>query len=347
MSSTAVTKIDPRPMTTITAGARPQAIVPTNMEDAYRMAKAVVLAKMAPKGLETPEACMIAILQGLEVGMTPMQSLQRIAVINGRPTIWGDGAIGLVRASGLCAYITEKIEGQLVTREKQVTSAKGEMEVEIEVVSDTRTAVCATQRRGEPEAIVRKFSVADAKKAGLWGKSGPWLQFPERMLQMRARAFALRDGFADVLGGLYLREEIEDAPRRGAVSSEADAYIERPTIDAEAVTAQAAAGEEDQRPSEERRGLTRLGAELIATGGNVSRSAEEIVDAETGEVLGEDEPTPEQRRKMELLAEGRRRAEGGETKLTLWYGGLAKPDLYHISEADLASLKLHAKRFAE
>lgn len=170
------------------AGGRPAAIVPQSMEDAYRLAKAICVAGMAPRGLETPEKAMVAILHGLEVGMTPMAALQRIAVVNGRPTIWGDGAIGLVRASGLCEYITETIAG----------------------TGDAHVATCAAKRRGEKVEIVRSFSVADAKKAGLWGKSGPWQQYPERMLQMRARAFALRDGFADVLGGLYLREEIDD-----------------------------------------------------------------------------------------------------------------------------------------
>lgn len=181
-----------RPAAPMMAGGRPAAIVPQSMEDAYRLAKAICVAGMAPRGLETPEKAMVAILHGLEVGMTPMAALQRIAVVNGRPTIWGDGAIGLVRASGLCEYITETTSG----------------------TGDAHVATCAAKRRGEKAEIVRTFSVADAKKAGLWGKSGPWQQYPERMLQMRARAFALRDGFADVLGGLYLREEIEEAPMR-------------------------------------------------------------------------------------------------------------------------------------
>jgi hypothetical protein len=160
------------------------------MDSAYRLANAVCKAGMAPKGLDTPEKAMVAIMHGLEVGLTPMAALQRIAVVNGRPTIWGDGAIGLVRGSGLCEYIKEWIEGN----------------------GDARTAYCEAKRRGEPEPIRRSFSVADAKKAGLWGKQGPWQQFSDRMQQMRARGFTLRDGFADVLGGLYLREEIEDAP---------------------------------------------------------------------------------------------------------------------------------------
>lgn len=179
------------------SGGRVSAIVPQSMEEAYRLGTAVCRAGMAPKGMETPEKCMIAIMQGMEVGLTPMQSLQRIAVVNGRPTIWGDGAMALVRASGLCEYVKETIKGE----------------------GDARAAGCAVKRRNEPEEVTRTFSVADAKKAGLWGKQGPWQQYPERMLQMRARAFALRDVFADVLGGLYVREELDDAKVEAASST--------------------------------------------------------------------------------------------------------------------------------
>lgn len=171
----------------IEAGAPVKPIVPQTMEDAYRIGVAVCKAGMAPKDMNTPEKCLVAIMQGAEVGMTPMQSLQRIAVINGRPTIWGDGAIGLVRGSGLCEYIKEKVSGE----------------------GDRMVATCEAKRKGEQEPIVGTFSVEDARKAGLWDKSGPWKQYPKRMLQMRARGFVLRDGFADVLGGMYLREEFE------------------------------------------------------------------------------------------------------------------------------------------
>ena len=151
-------------------------------------ARAVVAARMAPSGFETPEACMIAILHGMEVGLTPMSALQRIAVIGGRPTIWGDGAMALVRASGLAASIEERIEG---------------------TCPSDWVGVCSVRRRGDVHPVERRFSVEDARRARLWGKAGPWSEYPQRMLQMRARAFALRDVFADVLGGLYLREEIE------------------------------------------------------------------------------------------------------------------------------------------
>ena len=158
------------------------------MEEALTLAKAVVASRMAPRGMETPEACLIAILHGLEVGLTPLSALQRIAVIDGRPTIWGDGAMALVRASGLCRSIREWIEGD--TAQDWMAAAR-----------------CFARARAIPSTC--RFGVEDARRAGLWGKPGPWSLYPRRMLQMRARAFALRDVFADVLGGLYLREEIE------------------------------------------------------------------------------------------------------------------------------------------
>lgn len=170
------------------SGMAPRAIVPQSFEQAYRFAELITRSGMAPKGFERVESCMVAILHGLEVGLTPMAALQSIAVVNGRPTIWGDGAMGLVRGSGLCEWIEESLAGE----------------------GDAATATCRAKRRGDPKPAIGTFSMADAKKAGLVGKQGPWTQYPKRMLQMRARAFALRDGFADVLRGVSIREEVED-----------------------------------------------------------------------------------------------------------------------------------------
>ena len=147
---------------------------------------------MAPPSLETAEKAMVAILHGLEIGLTPMAALQSIAVVNGRPTVYGDGAIALVRASGKCEYIREEVKGD----------------------GEAMAAVCEVKRKGEERPIIGRFSVGDAKRAGLWGKKGPWTQYPKRMLTMRARAFAMRDGFADVLRGLGIAEEVQDIPAR-------------------------------------------------------------------------------------------------------------------------------------
>lgn len=169
------------------AGGTVRAIVPQTFEEAWRIANAVCVAGMAPKGLSTPEQATIAIMHGLEVGMPPMMALQSIAVINGRPTVWGDGALALCLASPLCQGIKETIEG----------------------TGENRAAVCTVVRKGQEPKVVR-FSMADAKKAKLLAKQGPWQDYPDRMLQMRARAWALRDAFADVLRGLGIAEEVRD-----------------------------------------------------------------------------------------------------------------------------------------
>lgn len=182
------------PKTPLTAGNLPRAIVPVDFDGAYRIAKVVHAAGMAPASLDSLEKVMVAILHGLEVGLTPMNALQSIAVINGRPTIWGDGAVGLIRASGLLEYMNEYYLKEDTPEMK---------------------AVCEVKRKGEAKPVVTDFSMADAKKADLLGKKGPWQNYPKRMLKMRAR-WALRDTFSDVLKGLHMREEMEDLARQDA-----------------------------------------------------------------------------------------------------------------------------------
>jgi hypothetical protein len=119
-----------------------------------------------------------------------MQALQNIAVINGKPSVYGDAAMALVQASPVCEDVEEFFENE---------------------GSPNPIAVCIAKRKGRKPVTV-KFSVEDAKRAGLWGKQGPWSAYPKRMMQMRARGFALRDAFPDVLKGMITAEEAQDYP---------------------------------------------------------------------------------------------------------------------------------------
>lgn len=175
-------------------------IVLTDMDGLVRFATAVSKTSLAPKGLESAESIAVAIQMGLEVGLTPMAALQNIAVINGRPTIWGDAQLAVCRATGELEAFEEWYEsgGKRTGRNPQI-------------FGDDAMAVCSVKRRGYP-AIESAFSVADAKRAGLWGKQGPWSQYPARMLKFRARSFALRDQFGDALKGMLSAEEVQDIP---------------------------------------------------------------------------------------------------------------------------------------
>src|SRR3990167_9324795 len=57
----------------------------TTFDEMWRFAKAVAASGFAPKDMQKPESLLVAIEMGLEVGLTPMQAIQNIAVINGRP----------------------------------------------------------------------------------------------------------------------------------------------------------------------------------------------------------------------------------------------------------------------
>jgi hypothetical protein len=185
-------------MSTALATQQAHGLTLQTFDDAFRFAKMVSASDFAPKDFKgKPESCLLAIQHGSEVGLSPMQSLQSIAVINGRPTIWGDAALALVQASPACEYVKEYIEGE----GKQMA------------------AVCEVKRRGYPAPTVVRFSMADAEKAGLLGKSGPWSLYTSRMLALRARGFALRNSFADALRGLITAEEAQDYPQ--AVSTPA------------------------------------------------------------------------------------------------------------------------------
>ena len=72
----------------------------TTMSDAMAFSEVVAKTDFAPKDFRgKPEACLLAIQHGAEIGLSPMQSLQSIAVVNGRPTIYGDAALAVCLAS--------------------------------------------------------------------------------------------------------------------------------------------------------------------------------------------------------------------------------------------------------
>lgn len=181
-------------------------LAPRNLSEAMEFAKIIASSDMVPKDyLGKPGNVLVAVQTGAELGLKPMQSLQGIAVINGRPAVWGDAMWALIVSH-------PDFEG---FRDEN---------------TDTQSTVWL-KRRGQGE-IMRSFSLDDAKKAGLQGKQGPWTTAPKRMMQMRARAFAARDLFPDALKGIKSVEEIRDY---AAEPAEVD-ITPRPAINAQAAT---------------------------------------------------------------------------------------------------------------
>ena len=167
-------------------------ITPRGIDEAIRLAKIMSSSGLMPKCIQTPEAVFVAMQMGAEIGLSPMASVQNIAVINGRPGIYGDAALAVVRASGLIEKFKEWTEGE------RKTSAW--------------TFYCRIKRKGF-EVATGSFSWAEACEAGFdrADTSSPWKKWTNRLMQFKARNFVMRDQFADILKGIRTVEENSDA----------------------------------------------------------------------------------------------------------------------------------------
>ncbi|OCJ05279.1 hypothetical protein A6U87_14845 [Rhizobium sp. AC44/96] len=195
----------------LSGGGNVLAIVPQTFEETLRIARAVCASGLAPAALigklegdDAAAAVAVAIMSGAELGLKPMVSLRSFTVINGRPALYGDGLINVVRMSGKVAYLRTGCDER-----------GGKM-----------VGYCEAKRLDTGEDKRVEFSQADAERAGLWQtkavvmkwnkwdkkneekpNDSPWYRFPQRMLAWRAAGYCLRELFGDVLGGI--RDEFE------------------------------------------------------------------------------------------------------------------------------------------
>lgn len=167
-------------------------ILPASIDEIWRIARMAVMGKMAPKSLvegkepdDATSACAVAIMAGAELGLTPLMALRSYAVVNGRPSLWGDGLKAVVRQSGRCEYIKSG--------------------------GDLQKGWCEAKRSDTGEVMRREFTWQQAQKAKLDKKTGPWQDYPDMMMERRATSRCLNDLFADVLGGIVSSDEAQDS----------------------------------------------------------------------------------------------------------------------------------------
>jgi hypothetical protein len=194
-------------------------VVCASMRDVMNMARHYIRGGMVPRGLdgrtvvETESRVAIAIEFGINLGLSPLQALQSVMVTNGRPCLWGDAPMALVSQH-------PAFEGHKCEWENHGT----------EELCCTFTVYRRVKGRSIPNPWT--YGIPDAKRAGLWGKAGPWQTAPKRMLMIRARAFALRDAFPDALRGAGIHEEMDDvtitaADKTAALQSRIESGVTR------------------------------------------------------------------------------------------------------------------------
>jgi hypothetical protein len=160
------------------------AFEPQNWTEMIRFADMLSKTDFAPKDFKgKPEACAIAMLYGRQLGVGGLQAIQNIAVINGRPSVYGDLFWAIIISHPEFVDVEEK--------------------------SDENGAwVKLTRKKRAPKEAT--FTKKDAQTAGLWGKGGPWTNYPANQMLWRARTFAGRALFADALKGMTSSYEAED-----------------------------------------------------------------------------------------------------------------------------------------
>lgn len=195
-----------RALTALRSGGKMASIVPQSFEEVQRLATMAVRAGIGSYGWkDTPEQCLAkaaaAIMHGMELGLSPMQALSGIAVINGKTTIYGDLLTAVLWANGF--KVKKWIDGE----------------------GDDRVAR-ARITRPDGEIIEDKFSVAQAKQARLWDtretvkkknrdgehtapNDSAWFRFPDNMLGWKALGRCVRAGASDATRGLMIREDME------------------------------------------------------------------------------------------------------------------------------------------
>jgi hypothetical protein len=168
----------------------------TGLDEMFRVANCYLQSGLAPDSFRTAQQLIVCWANGAELGLKPLQAMKVLVVINNRVTIMGDGALGLVRKSGLL---------------------DGEPKVEYAGEGETRSCTVTVKRKGADSPRSASFSMKEAKTAGLLDRPAPrgippWKAYPDRMLYYRPLGFVLRDAFSDVLMGMPIYEEVRDIP---------------------------------------------------------------------------------------------------------------------------------------
>ena len=170
-------------------------LIGSSLYEQVRIANYYVKSRLLPDGLDTPEKALIALQFVNSLGLKPSVAIRQVAVINGKPSIFGDLPLAIVRQSGKLEYIKEifldKDLKEICLDNKNITS-------------DVYACVCKV-KRFDVDAIERFFTIKDAERAGLLS-STCWKKYPKDMLKYRARSVALKDLFSDVLSGVAISE---------------------------------------------------------------------------------------------------------------------------------------------
>jgi hypothetical protein len=154
----------------------------TALSERMEFARALSTASLLPRAYQqNPGNVLLAMELGDALGIRPIQAINAVHVIEGRPSASADLIASLVRKAGH----------------------------KLRISGDDTTATAQIIRADDPEFVYETTWTLDrAKAAGLTGK-GVWKSYPAAMLKARAITEVARMGASDALYGVvYTPEEL-------------------------------------------------------------------------------------------------------------------------------------------
>lgn len=155
------------------------------LDQQINYAKAMAVSNLLPVAYQNhPENVLVALEQGRALGIAPIQAMNQINVIKGKPALSADLIAALVRRAGH----------------------------RLRVEGDDTYAQVTIIRADDPDYIPKpvRWDMERAKRAGLLGNPS-WQKYPAAMLRARAISEAARAWANDALYGfIYTPEELDN-----------------------------------------------------------------------------------------------------------------------------------------
>lgn len=162
-------------------------------EDAQRIGKALASSKLVPpqfQGQEGLANCLVALEIASRMNLSPLQVMQNLHMIHGRPSWSSQFIIGLINSCGRFAPLQYELTGE----------------------GNTLACTClATEKSSGKELRGPIVTMEMAKREGWSTKAGSkWATMPEVMIRYRAAAFFGRLYIPELLVGLQTEDEVID-----------------------------------------------------------------------------------------------------------------------------------------
>lgn len=219
-----------------------RALIPRTIEQTIDLATYLAKSPLMPEKLREAPSAFLVILQGSELGLSPMQAIRGIHVIDGKVSMSAELMVSLcLRRPDVCAYF-RMIESS-ATRATYETHRIG--------------------RGGHPSPTKFTYTIEEAKTAGLVDKgkdeyaraNNNWRRNPADMLRARASSKLARLVYPDLMMGLHDDADLDlemresDAPGTYTYAPPSPAQTTRPIVERAPVVEATASAPSPAAPS--------------------------------------------------------------------------------------------------